>query len=42
MIDIMIAPFFLVMNRFGASYKEYPNIKKYTDMMKVRLTAFLW
>eukprot|EP01025_Chloroclados_australasicus_P042816 TRINITY_DN45555_c0_g1_i1.p1 TRINITY_DN45555_c0_g1~~TRINITY_DN45555_c0_g1_i1.p1 ORF type:complete len:286 (-),score=28.32 TRINITY_DN45555_c0_g1_i1:275-1036(-) len=34
--DINAAPFFISGERFGATYKEFPNIRKYVDMIKQR------
>jgi len=32
--DVMLAPAVLVMMRYGATFKDYPNVKKYADMIK--------
>jgi len=32
--DIMLGPGLLGLIRFGATFKDYPNIKKYSDMIK--------
>ena len=34
-VDFMMGPFFVSLRRFGASFEDYPNLKKYSDMMKV-------
>ena len=35
LLDVMVAPYLLVMCRFGSTLKDYPNLKKYCDLVKV-------
>eukprot|EP01024_Parvocaulis_polyphysoides_P041213 TRINITY_DN3779_c0_g1_i2.p3 TRINITY_DN3779_c0_g1~~TRINITY_DN3779_c0_g1_i2.p3 ORF type:complete len:221 (-),score=42.89 TRINITY_DN3779_c0_g1_i2:224-886(-) len=37
--DINLVPFLLSAQRFGATFKEYPNVLKYVDALKTRPTV---
>ena len=34
--DVAVAPIVLALQRFGATFKKFPNLAKYAETMKVR------